>query len=121
MSKFLNAIKEEQKGIELFEGREALKFKELVGKELTLSNIDLLSNITDNFTGEVKSVVVLGFEEYPNNFVYANAPVTNFLLEIAGDNFKDMKEEIKREKPHVEVKTLHNKKFNNDYCWLVIK
>lgn len=120
MNKFLNKMKEEQQGCELFEGREALKINDLLGKKLTLSNVDVVKNITDKFTGELKSVVVLGFEEYPNNFVYANAPITNFLLGIAEDNFKEMKEEIKNNPIMVEVEKLHNKKFNNDYFWLKV-
>ena len=120
MNKFFNKMKEEQQGCELFEGREALKINDLLGKKLTLSNVDVVKNVTDKFTGELKSVVVLGFEEYPANFVYANAPISNFLLGIAGDDFKGMKEEIKDNHITVEVEQLHNKKYNNDYFWLKV-
>ncbi len=120
MTKFLNKLKEEQQGCELFEGREALKINDLLGKKLTLSNVDVVKNITDKFTGELKSVVVLGFEEYPSNFVYANAPISNFFLGVADGNFREMKEEIKNNPIDIEVEQLHNKKYNNDYFWLKI-
>lgn len=120
MNKFLNRMKEEQQGCELFEDREQIKIKDLIGKELTLSNIDLVRNVVDKFSGEVKSVVVMGFEEYPKSFVYANAPITNFILGIAEDNFKEMKQEIKNNPIKVAVEQLHNKKFNTDYCWLKV-
>lgn len=120
MAKFLNKLKEEQQGCELFEGREALKINDLLGKKLTLSNIDVVKNITDKFTRELKSVIVLGFEEYPKNFVYANSPITNFFLGVADGDFKGMKEEIKDNHISVEVEQLHNKKYNNDYFWLKV-
>lgn len=120
MNKFLNKMKEEQQGIELFEGREQLKINDLIGETLTLENVDVVKNIVDKFTGEVKSVVVLGFEEHKDKFVYANAPISNFLLGIAGEDFKGMKEEIKNNPIKVMIEQLHNKKFNNDYCWLKV-
>lgn len=120
MNKFLNKMKEEQQGCELFEGREQLKIKDLIDEKLTLNNIDLVRNVIDKFSGEIKSVVVLGFEEHPDKFVYANAPISNFILGIAGEDFKSMKEEIKNNPITVEIEKLHNKKFNTDYCWMKV-
>lgn len=123
----LTIMKENQKGLELFNDRESLDIKELEGKKLTLSNVDLLENVTDKFSGELKSVIILGFEEYPKNFVFGNNPITNFFLDVlpAGEQplkekFKALKKEICDNHCKVEIQKQHNKKFNNDYYWVKI-
>lgn len=114
--------KDQQFGFDFMVNRESGKIKDWKDEIVTITNVDLLENVPDNMTGELKDLIVFTIAEDDNHFYFGGSAITNMFRDFIEKYGKEaIQNLVQSEGLQVEVLGRISKKFKTEYITLEIK
>lgn len=114
--------KDQQFGFDFMVNRESGKIKDWKNEIVTITNVDLMENVRDKMSGEVKDLIVFTIEEDNNHFFFGGNAITNmfkdFFEKYGKENIQYL---VENEGLQVEVLGKISKTFKTEYIILEIK
>ena len=111
MAKFnlRNAAKEVTTFSELMNNRQKIDTADLVGKEITIRDFDMVS---DN---KGKPFIIYIMDEYENSFAFGGQVLTNMFAELIQQyGLEDVRKEVQENGLKVKLSTVQSKSKNSD-------
>lgn len=111
MAKFnlRNAAKEVTTFSELMNNRQKIDTADLVGKELTIRDFDM---VNDN---KGKPFIIYIMDEYENSFAFGGQVLTNMFAELIQQyGLEDVRKEVQENGLKVKLSTVQSKSKNSD-------
>lgn len=114
--------KDQQFGFDFMVNRESGKIKDWKGQIVTITNVDLMENVKDKMSGEVKDLIVFTIKEDNNHFFFGGNAITNMFKDFFEKYGKEATQNlVENEGLQVEVLGKISKTFKTEYIILEIK
>lgn len=114
--------KDQQFGFDFMANRESGKIKDWKDEIVTITNVDLMENVTDKMTGEVKDLIVYTIKEDDKHFYFGGNAITNMFRDFFEKYGKEaIQHLVQNEGLQVEVLGKISKTFKTEYITLEIK
>lgn len=114
--------KDQQFGFDFMLNRESGKIKDWKNEIVTITNVDLMENVTDKMSGEVKDLIVFTIKEDNSHFYFGGNAITNMFKDFFEKYGKEaIKNLVENEGLQVEVLGKISKTFKTEYITLEIK
>lgn len=114
--------KDQQFGFDFMVNRESGKIKDWKNEIVTITNVDLMENVRDKMSGEVKDLIVFTIKEDNNHFFFGGNAITNMFKDFFEKYGKEATQHlVQNEGLEVEVLGKISKTFKTEYIILEIK
>lgn len=114
--------KDQQFGFDFMVNRESGKIKEWKDEIVTITNVDLMENVRDKMSGEVKDLIVFTIMEDDKHFFFGGNAITNMFKDFFEEYGKEaIQNLVENEGLEVEVLGKISKTYKTEYITLEIK
>lgn len=114
-------IQEQKKGFPFMESREPRKIKDFVGYVVTITNVDLMTDVLDKLSGGYKDLIVFTIAEDEKHFFFGGNAITNMFVDFFNKFGKENIQHLAhRGELTVKVVKKVSKKFNSEYITLEV-
>lgn len=114
--------KDQQYGFDFMVNRECGKIKDWKNEIVTITNVDLMENVTDKMSGEVKDLIVFTIEEDNNHFFFGGNAITNMFKDFFEKYGKEaIQNLVENGDLQVEVLGKMSKTYKTEFITLEIK
>lgn len=114
--------KDQQFGFDFMVNRECGKIKDWKGQIVTITNVDLMENVKDKMSGEVKDLIVFTIKEDNIHFFFGGNAITNMFKDFFEEYGKeDIQHLVQNEGLQVEVLGKISKTYKTEYIILEIQ
>lgn len=114
--------KDQQFGFDFMVNRESGKIKEWKDEIVTITNVDLMENVRDKMSGEVKDLIVFTIMEDDKHFFFGGNAITNMFKDFFEEYGKEAVQNlVENEGLEVEVLGKISKTYKTEYIILEIK
>lgn len=114
--------KDQQFGFDFMVNRESGKIKDWKNEIVTITNVDLMENVRDKMSGEVKDLIVFTIKEDNIHFFFGGNAITNMFKDFFEEYGKEAVQHlVQNEGLQVEVLGKISKTYKTEYIILEIQ
>ena len=114
--------KDQQYGFDFMVNRECGKIKDWKNEIVTITNVDLMENVTDKMSGGFKDLIVFTIEEDNNHFFFGGNAITNMFKDFFEKYGKEaIQNLVENGDLQVEVLGKMSKTYKTEFITLEIK